>query len=375
MKRDPVLLCLVQLPPPVHGAALMNEFVVNSDVVARGIELDVLPMEFATSIDDIQRLSSRKILLAVKLAWRLMYRLAAHKPDALYFTFTPAGAGFFRDCLYVAIAKAAGVPCILHLHGKGLATYAGRGLRRRLRDMTFANTRVIVLAERLRSEVAAVPCVLGVYVVANGIPDILGTSERTGEPRILYLSTMVEDKGPLVLLEALALLAQRGIHVDATFAGPNYRGCVARFERRVRELGLTERVRYIGPVFGEDKNRLFATHHIFVLPSRNDAFPLVVLEAMRAGMPVVATAQGGVPEMVADGENGYVVNAPNADDFADRLATLVSNSALRERLGAESRRRFAARFTIDAFETRIRDVLTNALAMANVRREADAACP
>src|SRR5262249_14198090 len=133
-------------------------------------------------------------------------------------------------------------------------------------------------------------------------------ARRAGPPRVLYLSNMRESKGALVALEALALLRDRGVPFEAVFVGaPSDRQCLTRFASMMAERDLARVVRYVDPKYGEEKMGVMSEADIFVFPSFQECLPLVILEAMSAGLPVVATAQGGVPDLVEDGRSGYLV--------------------------------------------------------------------
>src|SRR6185436_12734384 len=110
--RRPRLLCLMHLPPPVHGVTLVNQRVAASATVAQHIELEVIPLRFAPSIDDLGRVSARKLARAAATGLALVARLAVRRPDAVYLTMSPHGGALYRDCAYAAIARIARVPRI-----------------------------------------------------------------------------------------------------------------------------------------------------------------------------------------------------------------------------------------------------------------------
>ena len=163
----------------------------------------------------------------------------------------------------------------------------------------FADARVIVLGEPLYREIECWVARERVSIVPNGVRDARAEQPPVPAPgrpvRILFLSNMLEEKGPLVLLEALALIAGGGVAFEAVFAGA-WRGDLTpeAFAAHVQALGLDDRVHHRGPVHGGGKDRLFAAADIFVLPTHyaHEALPLVVIEAMMHGLPVVTTSRG-----------------------------------------------------------------------------------
>jgi glycosyltransferase involved in cell wall biosynthesis len=351
--KRPRLLCLMQLPPPVHGAAVVNQTVANSKLLASLFELEVLPLAFAGSIKDIEHASVRKLARMLGISARLAYALVARRPDAVYFTLAPTRSAFYRDCLFIALMKLAGVPRIYHLHGKGIRPRLSAAWHRLLYTWAFRDAWVIHLSERVAADIEGLVPRDRVMIVPNGIAErnAPARAQRSGCTRLLFLSNMIESKGPLVLLEALGQLHARGVAFEATFAGAvSNADFLARFTAAIQRLGLERRARYVGPAYGEQKYRLFDEHDIFVFPTSNDAFPLVALEAMQAGMPVVTTDEGALAEIVEDGATGLLVPPRDPAALAERLAALIANPGLQRQMGARARARQEQRYTLAVFE-------------------------
>lgn len=349
----PRLLCLMQLPPPVHGMTTISERVANSELLASRFDLETLPLAFASSFQDLERPSLRKLGRTLETAVRLARTLAARRPAAVYFTLAPTGAAFYRDCLFVAIMKVFRVPRIYHLHGKGIRSRLASRPQRHLYQWAFRDAWVIHLAERLVADIEGLVPRDRVLIVPNGIVERDVPARRSaGAPaRLLFLSNLIESKGPLVLLQALELLQARGVRFEATFAGAVHDDrFLARFRAEVGSRDLERHVRYVGPAYDEDKHRLFDEHDVFVFPTLKDAFPLVALEAMQAGLPVVTTAEGALPDIVEDGETGLVVPPHDPVALADRLAALLADTGLQQRMGSRGKERHAQRYTLAAFE-------------------------
>jgi glycosyltransferase involved in cell wall biosynthesis len=161
----------------------------------------------------------------------------------------------------------------------------------------------------------------------------------------LFFSNLVVNKGIFVLLEALALLNERGIPFHATFAGAWESQTVEeKCGRVVREKGLKGLIDLCGPKYGDQKRHTFSEADIMAFPTYNDAFPLVILEAMSHSLPVVSTVEGAIPDMVLDGETGFLVPRQDAVALADRLALLLTDAELRKRLGTGGPRTLSKTF-------------------------------
>ena len=169
------------------------------------------------------------------------------------------------------------------------------------------------------------------------------------EVAVALLGRLVERKGQEALIRAMAHPALSQLSVRAFLIG----GAEAperAYEQRLRslasELGLNDRVVFVG--HREDGPALLAGMDISVVPSRREAFGRVVVEAMHAGTPVIVYRDGGLPELVRDGRDGFVVEPDDTSGLAAAIARLATDTPLRAQLGASARRR-AQDFTHEKF--------------------------
>ena len=341
------LLCVMQLPPPIHGVTVVNEQIARSTVLAESFDVEVIPLQFADTIAELGAVSLEKLGRASATLARLAWHLARHRPEAVYFTLSPQRPALYRDCMHIALAKAFAVRRIVHLHARPDPA-ARRALSWALHDAY-----VILLSPALRADLDDMVLDHRVRYVPNGIADRASPARTEhSTPRVLFLSNMLVDKGPLILVEALALLAERDVLFEATFAGAAAGdNCIAEFEAAVARHGLNGVVRYVGAVVGERKDpALFRDHDVFVLPTCRETFGLVLLEAMRAGLPIVSTREGAIPEIVRDGDTGFVVEPRDVRALTAKLEILLSDRGLRVRMGERGRAHFLEHYTLAHFE-------------------------
>lgn len=127
----------------------------------------------------------------------------------------------------------------------------------------------------------------------------------------------------------------------------------------VERHGIRDSVLRTGPVFGKDKENLLAGSDIFVFPSHYplEAMSLVVLEAMRAGLPVITSDIGSLPEVVIDGKTGFVIPPRDPERLAEKIVRLAKDPELRRRMGQESRQRFLTDFSSAVYKKRVGQIL------------------
>ena len=137
-------------------------------------------------------------------------------------------------------------------------------------------------------------------------------------------------------------------------------------EQRAHDLGIARETVFLG--YQEDVAPFYAAFDALVLPSSNEGTPVSVIEALAAELPVVATRVGGVPDVVRDGEDGFLVEAGATGDLADRLAQLARDPALRTRMGRHGRERVLPRYAVERLVDDIDELYRSLLSAAGARR-------
>lgn len=173
-----------------------------------------------------------------------------------------------------------------------------------------------------------------------------------------------KNKGQILLLEAMTKMHREVIKktrfyfVGSPVQGQEY--MLAEVERKIDELGLREYVTMMP--FVNDIEIVYRAMDVIIVPSVfDDPFPTTVLEGMYWGRPVIGTATGGIPEMIADGVTGFIAERDNPDSLADKITALVTDKALAVRMGENGRRRFENNFTEEAFNVRFGEAVRRIL--------------
>ena len=177
--------------------------------------------------------------------------------------------------------------------------------------------------------------------VRNGVPDAGAprADPAGGPPRLITVARLDRPKDFGTLLDALGRARRLAWSLDVVGDGPQ----TDEVRARADGLGLGGRVRLLG--IRRDVPRLLSEAHLSLLISDKEGLPLTVLEAMRAGLPVVASDVGGTPEAVVEGYTGFLVPRGRADVLADRVTRLLEAPELRARMGEAGRARYEREFT------------------------------
>ncbi|MDQ6615888.1 MAG: glycosyltransferase family 4 protein [Actinomycetota bacterium] len=186
-------------------------------------------------------------------------------------------------------------------------------------------------------------------------------------PKILFVGVLRESKGVLVMLEACAELRRRGHRFLADLVGEfSTRDFEQRTRRLVATSGLDQVVRFLGALTPDQKYQAFADSDIFCFPTffESETFGVVLIEAMQFGLPIVATNWRGIPAVVTDGVEGYLVPVHDVAALVDRLDFLLSQPEQAASMGARGRLTYETEFTLGRYHQRIQALFDSFLVPA-----------
>jgi glycosyltransferase involved in cell wall biosynthesis len=293
----------------------------------------------------------------LRLAWSpfgLLIALLSKRAAILHLNTSLNPRAYWRDLAYLFVAKLCGVRVLYQVHGGALPRKFFEGnpiLTGFLRFTLGLPDAVVVLAQ---CELAAyrqfVPA-QNVTVIPNGIDcrpfDRVGTVRSTSDQplRLLYIGRIAREKGLYEVAQGMRLATELGVDERLVIAGGGPEE--PRLRRYVQALGLAPRVSFVGPAFGRDKVRLLDGADAFVLASYSEGLPYALLESMAAGVPVIATPVGAIPDVVTHGTHGLLVRPRDAKDMANALAVLAADRERISWMSRACRRRIRAAFAIE----------------------------
>jgi glycosyltransferase involved in cell wall biosynthesis len=252
---------------------------------------------------------------------------------------------FWRDAALLAPALAARAPVLVQLHGGGFERFhdecdpAARALMRAFLERAAC---VIVSCEAMRNWARGIARNAHVKT----LPAPLSFEPLAKDPcrpnLVLFLGHLQADKGIFDLLEAVAALRHDVPDVRLVCAGDGNRIAVARYAER---LGIAEAVKFTGWVGPSGKRALFESAAVLAAPAYDAALPVSLLEAMAAGVPVVASAVGGMPEVIVDGVTGVLIAPGDSASLARHLRMFIVDRERAARIGAAARDSLRLRFS------------------------------
>ncbi len=351
---------IAPLPPPVHGSAMMTQYIKDSKIINDAVNLDWVNLSTSRRMDEIGKKSPAKIWRFISSYFKTFWKLCTHRYDSCYLAITCHGNGFLKDAPFVLLCKLFGNRIIIHQHNKGMSRDVNKSLFRFLFKAVYCNAKVILLSERLYPDISEIVDHSQVVIVPNGIPPVKRLEKKKNEiPRLLFLSNLIESKGIFTLLDTCKILKERGCIFTCSFVGGETKEINReKFESELQKRGLDEYVTYIGPRYGDEKTKEIASSDVLVFPTSNETFGLVLLEAMQQGIPHVSTPVGGIPDIIIDGETGLISQKSNPEKLAGKIKLLIENPSLRDKMGEAAYTRFNQLYTLEKFEEAIKPILT-----------------
>ena len=368
MPRKPVIAAPIPLPPPVHGSNVMNQVVLT--MLLKGDEWRVqhIPVQFSAVVATVGKFGLIKIIRHFMIVLSVVWKLALLRPEVTYLSPAVSGFAWIRDALLIVAARVFSRDVVVHIHGRGLSSQPSNGWVKWMRNSVFRGTHAVHLSEGLAQSIAQVTTWKSLSVLHNGIESVDAPNEpQVGSERpikILYLSNFIETKGVLDFVSVCKKLHDQGHQFEASIVGGNGPAIDVEFlEKRIKNDGLDECVFALGPRYGDDKLKVFKETDLFLFPSfyPQECAPLVVLEALSFGIPVVSYDIGAVAEMIEDGRSGFVVPSRDIETMTDRVSMLIQDSSLLASMSTSARSRFDNEFTMQKFETRLQKYFTELL--------------
>ncbi len=297
------------------------------------------------------------LLTAVTDCWKFTQTVFSIRPQVAHIA-TAFGWSFIKHSLCALIAKAAGCCVLLHPHCSFAAMYSDHSSiwKTIFRFLIRIPDAVLILSsEWLKLRQIYPRC--KTYLLFNAIdltPYLPVAHNRTihpvnsSPPQVLFLGHIGKAKGSFVLVETAKILKEKGEVFLIHLVGSELtHGEVFTLQKEIEEEHLEDVIAIHPPAFGEEKIEYFRQADVFAYPSYQEGIPIAVIEAMACGLPVVASGVGGLPDLIHDGINGFLVPPGRAESLAEKIALLIHDDALRRNMQQESCRLAREQFEIE----------------------------
>lgn len=335
-------------PPPYHGCSVMNELLIKSDLIQE-FNIKYFDISDRRGTSNIGSFEAKNIVLAVIHGIKFIYLLLRYNPEVVYISISQVYWGYLRDLLFLLPARIMNKKLLIHLHGGAFNVFINSQmwLLRWITKYIFSGkVWGIVLGDNLKACFSELLESERIWIVPNGIKQISSDEqfEKKADSKltVLYLANLMKSKGYLDLLAIVPEVIEKHPDIKFVFAGDKaYSSEIKQAEQFINNKHLQDIVEMPGVVKGVQKMNLLASADIFVFPpNKQEGQPLVILEAMSAGLPVIATNMGAIQNTVIDECTGFVIPPENHKALLEKLFILIENERLRNTMGVKARQRF-----------------------------------
>lgn len=356
------ILFFLHLPPPFHGVTYINSIIQSSEKVNNRFDTSFFNLCISSKAEDVDKIDLSKFIVGIVHFLKGVFKLLFHKYDLLYISLTPAGLTFFRDAIFVILASARGKRIAIHIHGKGVKKLEVKFLWRYFYRIVFKKVIPILLSEKLYFDIETFKNKSDCFFLNNTISSFEFKSQFSPQDPISlsYISHLRPLKGVNDLVEVVNVLVNdfnlKNIKIDVIgkFVDEAYQ---TQIMNEIANKNLIGNFIFHGPLYGEDKMRVLSKKSVFIYPTLEEAWGLVILEAMQCGLPVVAYNEGAISDMVINSQNGYVCSKGDKIEMAARVNEIISTPDLYESYSAQSLNYFKHKFTTEEFEKNLINIL------------------
>lgn len=294
----------------------------------------------------------RRALRLVLSPFQLAASIVRHDAAVVHVN-SSLNRAYWRDLMYVAVAKLFGARVVYQVHGGALPldflkSSPGRIFLRA--TLSWPDAVVLLASRELEAYRRFIPS-QNILTLPNGIDcaPYLRYNRLAPDPgaplKLVYIGRLAAEKGLYETLDALALLRGSAVSPSLVIAGGGPEE--GKLRARVKELGLQDQVIFCGPVEREHKALLLSQADLLVLPSYAEGLPYALLEGMAAGAVPVATPVGAIPDVMTEGVHGFLVPVRDVTAIADAIKRVAGDRSALARMSAACRKRITGAYSIE----------------------------
>lgn len=336
------ILIVGPLPPPIGGSPLTLKAMVDELARYSSIRVEVIN---SSPLRDVRKdMTGFKFEKVRRMIYILTKYFGAIRNCDVTLVFANDLFAFILVPILLPAAKIFHKPFYIKPVGSGLDLYLA-GQNKILREFFLRVLRsadgILAQTQLLQSALVKMGCTNAYYLPGCRKRSVIGQSKngRSGELHLIFLGHITRNKGPLVLLESLQILAgQCDAKVSCDFYGPIHEDVQADF---MGQLEITRNAHYCGMAEPGTGSKLISNYDALILPTYYDTegHPGVIIEAMHAGVPVITTQIRTLPELITHGENGFLVAVQDSHALADAIKQIALDRTLRVRMGEANYRK------------------------------------
>ncbi|MCD4663977.1 MAG: glycosyltransferase family 4 protein, partial [Bacteroidales bacterium] len=272
-----------------------------------------------------------------------IYKLVSKKIDIIHIH-PSENFGFYRYIPFVYIARLMKRYVILHMHGCKFDVFYNNSnkIAQRIVRNTLNNSDAIIVLSKSWAGVYSKISSTKIYIVNNSVPQPNNNPYSINSNSITFMGFIGHRKGVFDLLESVKDLSGKyDYHLEICGSGEEN-----KLENKIKEYDIQSKITFHGWIGLYEKDIILRKTKIFILPSYNEGLPMVLLEAMSYGIPIISTPVGGIPELV-EKENGFLVKPGDISSLKEKIQCLLGDSALRKQISINNYNKIKEKFSMD----------------------------
>ncbi len=300
----------------------------------------------------------RKMGLAISAVIRFIAACLFTRVDLVY-VHVGSNASLYRESAFIVLSKFFGKRTVAHFHAGDLYSYYSEQPSIGQQAIFYglgSSDRVIAVSHGSARQLRHLNATLNITVIPNSInaSAFLGLNKADkaadGLIRLLFVGAVGKLKGEKDLIKALELLKDEHPELRVSLLGYG----AENLEEMIEQTGIVGMVEHLGAVSLDQRIEFYKSADIFVLPTYAEAMPISVIEAMAAALPVITTPVGGIPELIDNAEDGFLIQPGDIKQLAKKISLLAKNNDMRLAMGAKARRRVRETMNFDVYIEQLR---------------------
>ncbi|MDA9776215.1 glycosyltransferase family 4 protein [Paracoccaceae bacterium] len=348
---------LIHKPPPRHGTAVIGEMLEH---YLKSDENYFLNLSLSSGYHDVGQLKIRKIINLLGVLLRFISILVRKKVDKIYMGMSINGGGFWRDLVFAILVKLLNKKLIIHVHTR---VGSKMGLTRTtMMRWILRYAACIVPSQAVKSDLVSANLCLHPVVVLNGVEPVVKVKDSHmfsgAKTNVLYFSNFSFNKGIYVFLEIVSRLNIND-NVHLMVFGSEFGVTSEMILSRAKDLGLSLSLEICAEPSEDEKRDMWSRADILIFPSLNEAFGLVCIEAMSAGVLVIASSEGGVVDIIKNYRNGLTFKPGDSESGYKCLELALRDKNLSRSLAKQGRKYYLDYFQASTFISNFTNEVNN----------------
>jgi glycosyltransferase involved in cell wall biosynthesis len=348
-------LIIGQTPPPENGSSRMAILLVET-LTYLGFEINVVSKDFSKNSGEIGKKYLAKSFALPKLFKKVSFNLRKN-PQFVVLFLTSRIPSLIVDVFLFWIAQRKNRKVVLYIHTMGFSSLTKRSflLALVLKRVFSKATAVVTLGAAMEQDIKAVAPHCRTVNIPNCVLPKSSKENKAAEfstrRQVLFVSNMANSKGIDTFLSVFGSLARQNKDICATIVGqPLYENQIAEIQSALLNSEWSNRVKFLGYQKREVISDLFQGSLFLLYPSREDAQPLVILEALAVGLPVVASNVGMIPEILQNG-SGFTFDPGDIEGMLKACENLIEDKLLWESTVTKAVQAYEARYNMEIFRS------------------------